>query len=652
MLARALGTLHRILTRTRGRLTRRLRAQRTRRAAAEFVATARSRGNEPLAILLVERLGDIVAASAVVALLREDLPGRELAWVGRGAYRDVALRVPGITTFLEVECYGELATLLDAVADWRLIDLNLNGKTCGCCPGTWKNRTGQAPANTENYYDFGPLAQAFAAAGGVAWRERAPGLMPSHGGGEESSRAEPYVVVHSESEEAARSWTAEGWRSVVQFLLRETALRIVHVGARPAPWLLAGPRVRDLAGQTNPTELLALVERAALFIGIDSGLAHIANAYRRPGLVLLGRYRVFASYLPYTGYYGAGESGALLVRHLLECVELPTEVVDRALRTVCRRLRSAALPVGAGGPWDVRFNELPFAAAEPAGRGEVCALLVVDADETRWLERWEAAGGRRPDVAIVVPTTHCRFDHADSRVAALDQLEALGCRFALCGELDDATLAEVAQSHRYLRFGGVPVRFTADRDRWRIEWSQLTPASPPELTGGGDMVFVDAASATQWLLVDRRGRDATAADDLAASTRRIGEMLASALPTAAPGDVVEATRDGHVASIDRVARRPDGRVARASGWVFLKRTGRPPDLMGVAENHGAGYRLRSVVRFTRLERPDVARDHGLPSARFCGWSLAVADQIELAAPAFAFLVFDSGSGIWHRLDLQ
>jgi len=49
-----------------------------------------------MAVALLERLGDIVAASAVVALLRERYPERVIAWVGRKQYRDIALRVVGV----------------------------------------------------------------------------------------------------------------------------------------------------------------------------------------------------------------------------------------------------------------------------------------------------------------------------------------------------------------------------------------------------------------------------------------------------------------------------------------------------------------------------------------------------------------------------
>ena len=43
--------------------------------------------------------------------------------------------------------------------------------------------------------------------------------------------------------------------------------------------------------------------RAALFIGIDSGPAHLANAVKTPGVILLGRYLTWDYYMPYTGFY-------------------------------------------------------------------------------------------------------------------------------------------------------------------------------------------------------------------------------------------------------------------------------------------------------------------------------------------------------------
>jgi ADP-heptose:LPS heptosyltransferase len=43
---------------------------------------------------------------------------------------------------------------------------------------------------------------------------------------------------------------------------------------------------------------MEIIRHAVLFIGVDSGFAHVANALAIPSVLLLGRYRNFDSYLP------------------------------------------------------------------------------------------------------------------------------------------------------------------------------------------------------------------------------------------------------------------------------------------------------------------------------------------------------------------
>ncbi|MOA17479.1 hypothetical protein D3C78_1377400 [compost metagenome] len=54
------------------------------------------------------------------------------------------------------------------------------------------------------------------------------------------------------------------------------------------------------------------MSKAELFIGIDSSFAHFANALNIKGIILLGHYRAFKTYMPYTGYYTYSEGGKII----------------------------------------------------------------------------------------------------------------------------------------------------------------------------------------------------------------------------------------------------------------------------------------------------------------------------------------------------
>lgn len=379
------------------RLRRRGRGGHAARAVDEFARTARSRGREPLAVALVERLGDIVAASSIVAWLREQGPNLSVVWLGRASYREMALRIPGVDAYVDVECYGELAAAMSRLRGVEVLDLNLNGKSCPCCRGSWINRSCPDPGervDVDNYYDFGPLAHAFARAAGLAWQERPATIDP----GPSRPRLledlpRPFVLLHTESEETARNWHREGWRQVVDWLSEGTDHGVVHVGTSRARWLPRRAGVVDLAGRTDLVDLLAVVDACDLFVGIDSSVAHLANARRRPGVVLLGRYRIFDRYLPYVGHYAEG--GALVVRYPIECVAMPAQVGTEAVAEAVDALRCGR-PLG--GVRDIDLGSLPDEAPSPGWREpEVGARIRAASGGLRGsLDRVE----RRPDGSV------------------------------------------------------------------------------------------------------------------------------------------------------------------------------------------------------------------------------------------------------------
>lgn len=632
--------------RIRGFFKRRLRGGPARRALAAFAASCRDAGRQPAAVLLLERLGDFVAASALVGLVRERDPGLRIVWLGRARYRELALLVPGVEDYVEVDCYGELERVVRRLGGFRVFDLNLNGKSCACCGVSWRNLSGESTVDTDNYYEFGPLAAAFARVAGIAWAERAPELALGPDRGRRPELLRPYAVVHSESEESARNWHEDGWRAAARALLEDTGLTVVHVGVGPAGWLPRHERAVDLAGQTSVMELLAIVRDCELFVGIDSSVAHVANAFRRPGLVLLGRYRRFSRYWPYTGFYGRAAGGALLVRFPSECPFVPAAVADRALRAVCRRLADAgpdAARPGAGGPWDVRLHEVdgdPRALLQDA-TCDVAAVLAVDDDEDAAIARWPGS----PDEVVLAFDAErfaARARELGGAQRLVDRLESLGARFAIDGDgasVPPSPPGAATASYRYLRYAGRPVVLGA------AGCPDLLTLESPELAAA------PAVTSVRWYRSDAPGSGAEPAELGHLHARIAAERrLAGGEPAA--GAPVESERDGLRAALDEVARRPDGGLRQLSGWVLLESTGTPPAVVCLAEERGDGtLRARRAAPFSRLERPDVARALASPGASFSGLRLEVPADLQGLGSALAILVLDRERGSWRRLDL-
>ncbi|MEV5830102.1 glycosyltransferase family 9 protein [Spirillospora sp. NPDC052242] len=109
-----------------------------------------------------------------------------------------------------------------------------------------------------------------------------------------ASPAPGAVVVHPGAAYPARRWPAERFAAVAA-ALRDAGERVVVTGG-PGETALAG-RVADLAGlgaaadlsgRTPLPALAALVAGARLVVCGDTGVAHLATAYRTPSVVLFG----------------------------------------------------------------------------------------------------------------------------------------------------------------------------------------------------------------------------------------------------------------------------------------------------------------------------------------------------------------------------
>lgn len=109
-----------------------------------------------------------------------------------------------------------------------------------------------------------------------------------------SGVSRPYVVIHPSvgSYAPVRNWSPERLAAVGHALARECGLQVVVVGAEDARASAAAMADRhdfvDLTGRTSVAQLAALLEGAALVIGSDSGVPHLAAAVGAPLVAVFG----------------------------------------------------------------------------------------------------------------------------------------------------------------------------------------------------------------------------------------------------------------------------------------------------------------------------------------------------------------------------
>src|SRR5262249_23722864 len=133
---------------------------------------------------------------------------------------------------------------------------------------------------------------------------------------------------------------------------RVAVLAAAHERAQAAPLIAAlGPRAIDLVGKIHLLTVAAVIKRAVLFIGNDTGLMHLAAATGTPTLGLFGPSPI-DQYAPW-GPHAAAVSTAIPHRDLIPpnfdrlttdtlMDSLSVEMVEDAARALWQRVSGKA----------------------------------------------------------------------------------------------------------------------------------------------------------------------------------------------------------------------------------------------------------------------------------------------------------------------
>ncbi len=125
----------------------------------------------------------------------------------------------------------------------------------------------------------GPPASMEEAVFPLEGEEGGPGRFGAEGG--------PYIVVQPGSNSPRRSYPAGSWRKVLGSFPGERFFVLGTERERGAAGALGLPNVVDLSGKTSLRECVSLIRGARAFLGLDSGLAHIAAHLGKPALCLV-----------------------------------------------------------------------------------------------------------------------------------------------------------------------------------------------------------------------------------------------------------------------------------------------------------------------------------------------------------------------------
>jgi heptosyltransferase-2 len=127
--------------------------------------------------------------------------------------------------------------------------------------------------------------------------------------------APPLLAVHLGAGTAAKRWPLRHWKVLIERFLAE-GWRVIVVGGPedpPAAQVLAPhDRLRDWTGRLTVTQTTALLERADLFIGADSGPAHLAASAGTLSVILFSGTNLPRQWRPWSRH-------SLILRRRVSC---------------------------------------------------------------------------------------------------------------------------------------------------------------------------------------------------------------------------------------------------------------------------------------------------------------------------------------------
>jgi ADP-heptose:LPS heptosyltransferase len=259
-------------------------------------AATNAAGNYPTVLVLrALGLGDLLTAVPALRGLRSGYPDHQVVLAAPAPLRELALLIGAVDDLLPTAQLGHI--------DWRkpppAVAVNLHGRgpqstraLCALEPATLLThgfREVPGPQWNGDFHEVVRWCRMLAYFGIAADPSDLDLRRP-----QVSSSAPRAVVVHPGCAFPARQWPPERYAAVAR-RLASAGLKVVVTGssgerqlAQQVATMADLPQDSVLAGRTTLTALAALVADATMVICGDTGIAHLATAYRTPSVVLFG----------------------------------------------------------------------------------------------------------------------------------------------------------------------------------------------------------------------------------------------------------------------------------------------------------------------------------------------------------------------------
>jgi len=267
-------------------------------------------GRRLIAIILLEHLGDIVACESVARHLRQNNPDAYIIWLVKKSYIELIASNPVVDKTVVVHCLSERLMLANSGLFDEVIDLHFADRYCSLCRRPLRKEQGTPVINLTNYFLYGSLLSAMAQSAGLPAMDEKPRVYIPQSTVEKVDALNlppDFIAINCTSNAIEKDWPQEKWALLLEGIQKKYHMPVYEIGLTPFI-KNSSSMFKSLCGQLSILESTEVIRRARLFIGIDSGPAHLANAVGTPSVILMGSYLGFSRYNPFSGSYGIGEN--------------------------------------------------------------------------------------------------------------------------------------------------------------------------------------------------------------------------------------------------------------------------------------------------------------------------------------------------------
>ena len=273
-------------------------------------------GNVSL-IILCEHLGDIIACEPVSEYLKKQ-NNSTVVWIVNEKYKEILYLFEAVDKIVSVSCISEYIYMSYFLKTYDVHNLHFDMKECSKYGLFLRNNNTRY--HIGNYVKHGSLLETFSATGNLPRLKEKPKLRLD----KENRFPElnvPYIVIQIESNEQSRTWMVEKWEELLNSF---PEYKFVEVGLKPSLSHISNCD-SSYCGKLSIIDIAYIVNSCFAFIGIDSSLAHYANALDKNSIIMLGKYHDYDNYIPYAKY---GDNFKII-----QCPETVSELpVSRVVR--------------------------------------------------------------------------------------------------------------------------------------------------------------------------------------------------------------------------------------------------------------------------------------------------------------------------------